>query len=325
MVRLDLQKLRAVYLPQGVKLALGALMAILLSDLLGLKYSATAGVITILSILGTKRETLTIAAGRLLAYGAALIAAAACYRLMGFTVTAFAAFLFVYSVVCCCAGWTYALSLGAVLVSHFMVEKTMAPAMLLSETLLFLIGTGCGILVNLTLRADEPRMRALLEQADEGMKNLLIAAGSLSADAENQLHRLEATLREAQALAQRNLDNQLLHQPQFDLRYVEMRRRQLAILAQVLTAMGKIDYLPAQHGEVAAFFRQVAEEYRTDNDVAALLDRLDALLASMKAAALPITREEFEGRAILYYVLLHMRDFLLLKRQFHEAYIVSFL
>ena len=47
----------------GVKVALGAAAAIGLAMLLGLEYASTAGIITVLSILGTKRETLRIARG----------------------------------------------------------------------------------------------------------------------------------------------------------------------------------------------------------------------------------------------------------------------
>ena len=41
------------YLLQGMKLAGGALLAMLLAGALSLRYSATAGIITLLSILGT--------------------------------------------------------------------------------------------------------------------------------------------------------------------------------------------------------------------------------------------------------------------------------
>ena len=87
------------YLLQGMKLAGGALLAMLLAGALSLRYSATAGIITLLSILGTKRETLTIAAGRLMAYLAALAVAAVCYHVMGFTVWAFAVYLLVFAVI----------------------------------------------------------------------------------------------------------------------------------------------------------------------------------------------------------------------------------
>lgn len=310
------------YLFQGIKLALGALAAILLANMLGLKYSATAGVITLLSILGTKRETLQVALGRLMAFGASLVIAAVCYRVLGYTVVGFAAFLFVFAVLCCCTGWMYALSMMAVLASHFMAEGNMAMAMLKNEALLLVIGTACGILVNLTLRADEAKMRELIAWADGEMKCLLPLAAepSQQQEARAQLARLDEALAQAREMAVRNCGNRLLHAPVFDLAYVDMRVRQREILAQMLTAVQQVKYIPAQHRAVAAFFRHVAEEYRMGNDVSHLQAELRDLLQGMKQEQLPATREEFESRAVLYYMLVRLRDFLDVKGTFYQEH-----
>ena len=325
MPRLTLRRFAQEYLPQGLKLALGALLAIIIAMALGLKYSATAGIITILSILGTKRETLRVAAGRLFAFLAALAIAAVCYRLMGFTVLAFAVFLFFFSLVCCCTGWMYALSLVSVLVSHFMAEGNMALPMLVNEALLFLIGTLCGILVNLTLRANEARMRELIAGVDGDMKQLLRLAAEPAQlpDAAKQLALLEDSLARAHTLALRNLGNRLLNAQGFDLAYVDMRTRQRDILAQILTAARQITYIPAQQKTVADFFRHGADEYRMGTDVSALMEELQALRAAMKAEALPAHREEFESRAILYYMLVRLRDFLSVKSSFYQEHMAE--
>ena len=314
------------YLLQGLKLAGGALAAMLLAGALSLRYSATAGIITLLSILGTKRETLNIAAGRLMAYVAALALAAVCYHTLGFTVWAFAAYLLAFSVICCCMGWMYALAMVSVLISHFLAEGTMEPAMLLNETLLFLIGCGCGIAVNLTLRADEPGMRSLRDEVDARMKALLALTGSLLTEedqrparrqaAENEMTQLDRALTQAAEMALQNRNNRLLRSPVFDLRYVEMRAQQRDILTQIIAAMDKAQTVPRQQQAVDSFFQKVAREYSTENDVASLLKDLESLLAAMKAEPLPERREEFESRALLYYALLRMEDFLQAKSRF---------
>ena len=40
----------------------------------------------------------------------------------------------------------------------------------------------------------------------------------------------------------------------------------------------------------------------------------------MQRQPLPVTRGEFEDRALLYVLLRRMEDFLLLKREFYETY-----
>lgn len=313
--------IKRIHLFQGLKIALGAAAAIVLANLLGLQYSATAGIITVLSIMGTKRETLRIARGRLLAFLSALAISAVCFALLGFTWTAFTVYLFLFAAMCGAFKWTYAIAMVSVLVSHFLSAGNMGLPMLLNEALLFLIGTGCGILVNLHLRADDRAMQRHLSTVDERMRaalNALSRAPEGLADADALLPALGCELTAAEQLAMDNADNTFGDAPLYPVRYVQMRVNQRKILAQMAAAMGKIDALTPQHGEVCALLARVAEEYHRDNDVSALLAALDAVLADMRAQALPVTRGEFESRAVLYYVLLRLQDFLLLKRQFFE-------
>lgn len=317
--------IRKSTLIQALKLALGALAAITLARALGLKYSTTAGTITMLSILDTKRETLRVALGRLMAYMAALAIAAVSYHLLGYTVGAFAVFLFFFAVVCSTRRWMFALSMMTVLMGHFMTEGGMSLAMLRNETLLFLIGASCGIAVNLTIRADESRMRQLIAGVDGDMRQLLRLAADpgRQAEAQAQLNQLDAALLQARKLAASNRDNRLLHAPVFDLAYVEMRGRQRDILAQILTAAGKVQSRPVQQQAVEDFFQQVADEYHPGNDVTALQQGLNRLLDSMKEGALPATRDEFESRAVLYYMLVRLRDFLSIKGDFYQEHMGS--
>ncbi|MBQ8557039.1 MAG: hypothetical protein IJ438_14400 [Clostridia bacterium] len=310
-------RIERAHVVMGVKVALGAALAIALANLLGLQYSATAGIITVLSILGTKRETLRIAGGRLMAFLAALAIAFACYSLLGYNLLGFAAYLFVFAVVCYACAWAYALSMVSVLVAHFMSAGTMDGAMLLNEALLFVIGTGCGILVNLHLHADDRRMLARLNAVDALMKETLLAMARLpqnAGEAADMLERLQVEITGAGQVVLQSAGNQLIGQPMYEIHYVQMRSNQRKILSQIHAAMGRIDALTPQHGEVCALFGKIAGAYHMDNDVSALLSALEALLADMRAQALPVSRAEFESRAVLYYVLLRVQDFLQLKR-----------
>ena len=56
------------HLLKAFKIALAAVLSILAANLLGLKYAVTAGIITVLSIQNTKRETLKTARNRGLAF-----------------------------------------------------------------------------------------------------------------------------------------------------------------------------------------------------------------------------------------------------------------
>jgi len=309
------------YVVMGVKVALGAAAAIGLSQLLGLQYAATAGIITVLSLMGTKRETMRIALGRLAALCAGTAIAFLCYSLLGFTLAGFTAYLFLFAVMCYACRWGHAVTMVSVLVSHYLSAGSMAPAMLGNEALLFLIGTGIGITVNLHLRPDEKAMRRHMTTVDELMRAAMHALSQGPEGLTYAAQVLDALKREltmAEQLAVDNADNTFGDAPLYPVRYVQMRANQRKILAQIAHAMADVQAETPQHAAVCALLARVADEYSQENDVAALLDAVQQVLADMRTQALPGDRDEFESRAVLYYVLLRTEDFLLLKRQFHE-------
>ena len=314
-------RFRREHVVMGVKVALGASVAIGLAMLLGLEYASTAGIITVLSILGTKRETLRIARGRLAALLAGTGIAFVCFRLLGYSLAGFTAYLFLFAVLCCACRWGYALTLVSVLMSHVMAQGSMGWPVLLNEGLLFLTGTGIGIAVNLHLRPDEKEMQRHLRTVDELMRAAMNALGQGpdgQAYAASVLEALGRELALAEQLAVDNADNTFGSAPLYPIRYVQMRANQCKVLSQMAHALAEADAETPQYGAVCALLIRVAEEYHRDNDVSALLTAVQEVLADMREQALPVSRDEFESRAVLYYVLLRLEDFLLLKRRFYE-------
>ena len=85
---------------RSLKIAAAALAAIALAGELGLNYSATAGIITVLSIRNTKKETLKSAVNRGLAFLCALLLAGIFFSFLGYGLGAFALYLFFFALLC---------------------------------------------------------------------------------------------------------------------------------------------------------------------------------------------------------------------------------
>lgn len=302
---------------RGFKVALGASASILIAGLLGLSSSGTAGIITVLSILGTKRETLILAGVRLISFAVALGIAALCYGVLGFTLAGFAVYLFLFSVACYALNWSHSVSMMSVLVLHFLGARSMAPALLLNEALLLLIGAACGVAVNLHLHSDEERVRALLDRIDAQMKRTLtVLTRTSDAEADELLEALDGDIRACGLLALANVNNRLFSRSYAEIRILEMRAQQRKLLLQIRAEIKKIPRMPPQGKAVAAFMARIAGELGEPGDVGALLRALNALLEDMRAESLPVTRAEFEARALLYAVLLRLGDFLRLRQQY---------
>lgn len=320
-------------LTKSLKIALAAVLAMALAGALGLQYSATAGIITILSIQGTKLETFKTAGKRALAFLCALVLAGLCYGLLGYSVWAFGVYLFLFVLLCLVMGWQEAIAMDSVLVSHFLSHGVFFP-LLGNEVLLFVVGTGFGILVNLHLRSRREQFTLASDQVDEHIKEILgdmaqwLAKEERSADIrsnsascytgceENRFDLLRESLEQAEACAVANYGNAPFSRDTYELDYVRMRQQQAVILQAVYDNIRGISYLPRQAGQVAELLEQIHQEYHRYNNVEGLLGQLRALLKDMQTQVLPRSREEFEARAVLFYILKQLEELLEVKRRF---------
>ena len=110
-----------------------------------------------------------------------------------------------------------------------------------------------------------------------------------------------------------------MNQNTYELDYIRMREHQSVILREIYINIKNIAYLPKQAEQVATLLGQIEQDYHKDNTVEGLLGELDVLLSDMKEQELPRSREEFEARAILFYILMQIKNLLQLKRDFMES------
>ena len=307
---------------KSLKIAVAALISIAIAGELGLKYSASAGIITVLSIQNTKRETLKTARNRALAFAAALVIAAVCFGVLDFTLWAFALYLLFFALLCITMGWMEALAMDSVLITHFLSEGNMGLELCINEVLLFVIGTGMGILINLHLRKQENEFDRLAAQVDEQIKGILhrmslwLPEQDKSEYGSDCFIALQKALDEAKQCAAANYNNVLIKEDMRELNYIRMREQQSVILQEIYKNIKAIAYLPKQAAQVAELLDRIEQEYHRDNTVEGLLKDLEELLADMKTQSLPENREEFEARAILFYILMQLKNLLELKREF---------
>ena len=307
---------------KSIKIAIAAVLSIAIAGELGLRYSATAGIITVLSIQNTKKETIKSARNRTLAYVCALLLAGLLFRILGFTLPAFAAYLFFFSLLCLYAGWGEAIAMDSVLITHFLSEQSFSTALIINESALFFIGTTVGILVNMHLRRKKDEFQRLSDKVDQQIKGIFNRMSCyLSTDDKDScgpdyLLPLKDSLREAKACALNNYNNALFKKDTYEVDYIEMRRQQSLLLVEIYDNIKSISCLPKEAEEVAALLKGIEEGYHRTNSVGGLLDDLNSLLLKLKDHELPADREEFEARAILFYILKQLRKLLFIKREF---------
>jgi uncharacterized membrane protein YgaE (UPF0421/DUF939 family) len=104
----------------SIKITLAAVLAILCAQALKLDFAVSAGIVAILSVQPTKKETLRTALARLLAFVLALAISITLFNLLGFTVPVFFLYLLIFILVCQWRKWISAMAMDSVLISHFL-------------------------------------------------------------------------------------------------------------------------------------------------------------------------------------------------------------
>lgn len=318
------KKNRAMILPDAVKISLGCAAAIVLAMALGLKYSVTAGLITVLSIQTTKKETAVLALKRLAAFLAAILISFLCFTFLGYNTLSFALYLFFFIIVCRVFDLQGAIVPVSVLVGHILGEERFTADILLNEFLLLLIGAGVGVLMNIYLRKNVNKMAKNKEQLDGEIKRILshmaqvvLVEDKSDYDDKCFIH-LNELLSQARETAAQNMSNSLFHADDRDMLYLEMREKQCLVLKEMYKDVKAMDSTLEQSFVISEFLRKISEEYHEKNDVAALSEEADGIISRMKSEPMPETRREFENRAILYSLLMKIKDFLYIKRAFME-------
>ncbi len=313
----------------GTKITIAAILAILVAEGMELQFSSTAGIITILSIQKTKKETLKTAARRGMAFCIALLISFACFYLAGFRVFSFAVYLLVFSMVCLYFGWTEAIAMDSVLITHFLTEGSMSGAVLVNEILLFAIGTCFGVLANLHLRNKREEFETLAASVDLEIRGILkrMAERLVKEDKSDYnskcFDKLDIEVEYAKQSAFRNYNNQLIHASYYEIDYIKMRENQIEVLKHVYESIKMVEMIPSQTKKIADLIMKIEEGYHKNNTVKTFLKELADLFKEMENEELPSNRDEFEARAVLFYIMKQLEEFLTLKEKFMERYQVK--
>jgi uncharacterized membrane protein YgaE (UPF0421/DUF939 family) len=313
-----------------IKIAFGSSFAIIFSNLLGLSYSASAGIITLLSIQDTKKQTLQVAKRRLIACLFAFLTAYVLFQTLGFYTYVFGIFLFIFITGSYLLGIEDGIAMCSVLVTHFLIEKNMRVSFIGNEILIMLIGTITGIVLNLFMPNNTKTIKENIDLVEEKMKNILhLISENILLESGNrvvyeegkkilikELNDLENTLLIGLSSAYEDLNNTLLSNTKYYIGYFTMRKEQVYYLTQIIEQIGLLTYTPRQAYLISDFIRKIQKQFHEHNNVIELLEELYSIKQKLKEESNPITREEFENRAILYIIFNDLECFLNLKKNF---------
>ncbi|CZQ79833.1 Hypothetical protein Tpal_6 [Trichococcus palustris] len=308
-----------------IKIALATVISILIAQFFQLEYTVSAGIIAILSVLDTKKSSVTTAIQRVISTILALTIATILFQLFGFNTYIFGIYLFFYVPLAYRFNVQSGIAPCSVLVTHLLLEKSTSLTWVLNEFSLMLIGAGIAILFNLYMPSKATQIISLREQVEAKMREVLLSFDRSLQDGrgKNQfqlLDELDDLLEKARQVVYVEFDNQLLAQSTYDIRYFDMRKEQSTILRYMAINLN-LCRLPTRENKIlAGMFYLTADQLHEQNTGIYLMDDINALLQFFRESELPVTRAEFENRAILFQLLNDFTRFIQTKKDFYEAH-----
>lgn len=307
-----------------MKISFSAMIAIGIAELMALNFTVSAGIVAILTVAPTKKETFKTATNRLYAFVVALVLAFVCLPLFQFHLLGFYLYLIIFILICQWKNWASAMAMNSVLISHFLSVGNMNLEAVMNEILLFIIGTGCGIFVNLFLRENRDYMEKMVDEIDTQIKTILTRMSQriLEGDFEDYngecFKKIKISVDKARSIAEENFLNQMKKKKSRDIQYISMREQQIYILYNIYKRIRKLKTTAITAQEISDFFLFLVEKYNHEQGISMALEKFRSIQIKLEDTPLPQTRLEFEERAELYVVLGNMKEFILLREEFQR-------
>ncbi|KZL92172.1 aromatic acid exporter family protein [Clostridium magnum] len=307
-----------------LKTGIGASIAMIIAKQLGLQYAVSAGIITILSIQNTKKQSAKIAIQRIASFLIALLIASILFKIIGYYAVTFGIFLLIFIPVLVRFKLEQGIVVSSVLTTHLLVEKSTSMFWVWNELLLMLIGVSVALVLNLYMPSIEGQIKKDQAYIEEKMKEILVQMAKALKENYNSIgeqelfNNLKDRLYTARNNAYQNLNNYFLLDASYYVQYMEMRIQQFDTIKRMKEHFKKFFMTYEQTIMIADFTEQVAHSLYEENTCEQLIKDINELRENFRRMSLPVTREEFENRAMLFQFLNDMEQFLRIKNEFKQ-------
>jgi len=315
------------YLHVTIKMSIASFVTIIICELLGLEYTITAGILAVLSIQLTRKDSFVLLIKRLLD----AILAIGLFTLL-FIVFDYSVMVFVFGTVFF-IGLSFALKIDVgivpalVLASHILLRGNYSFDIILNSFLLIFIASAVALILNLIYPLNiKKALLEITEEIDQYIKDDL----SQLADCMSRVPHISSSLASHELIHQKiekalyraelNDKDILFDQDHRHMSYIHMRDNQMKRIHQIYELMMKIEDHHPHINILIEYINDLVQDVGKDDMASAQMIKLNTLLFEFKQSSLPTSRDEFETRAVLYQMMFELEAFLEEKIAFHNKY-----
>ncbi|RSL32008.1 aromatic acid exporter family protein [Salibacterium salarium] len=304
-----------------LKTAIGAALAIFIAQWLQLDFYVSAGIITVLCISVTKKESVRASWERIIACIIGLIYGGIIYEVLGYHPISIALLFLLFIPTAVAIGAKRGVVTSVVIMLHLYTVEGVTVEVLLNELMLIFIGVGVALVMNMYMPSNEKDLTWKQVKLEDCFRQIWMEFASYLQHGDNSWNGKEiadaaAIIEEGKGMALKNVDNHFLRNDDYFYHYYKMREKQFAVIKSILPFISTLDKTVVQGEKIASFMEELSQAVSPGNTSAYFLVRLNELRNELKDMDLPQTREEFEVRSSLFYILHELEEYLLTKKKF---------
>lgn len=316
-------------LQRTIRITLSSLFANLVAMYIGLENPYAAGIIAILAVLNTRKETMDRAKEYFISTVLAFTIATAVFLIFGYSIYSFAVYLAIYVPLAYYLNVDAGIAPCSVLVTHFLIAGSVSWSWQINGLSIMVIGLFFALLANFWIPSYNEKLESSVVEIEKQMTLILFILEKRLLEGSKENERIKQELKDLckltnnlEDLAFIEYDNRGFsdNSNNYYIKYAQMRKRQYEILKRITESLAEVVPSTNENKILASIFGETAEQLDEKNTGVELLSYIGNLYRIFRDSPLPQTRKEFESRAVLYNVLIEFEKFLELKRDFYQEF-----
>lgn len=306
-----------------LKTAIGAGLAIWIASLMNLEFATFAAIIVIMCIEKTKKKTLHTIQKKFFASISSMLLGGLIFELLGYNPFVFAIFIVLFVPILVKAHIQAGFVTSMVVVLHVYTLKDISLEIFLNEFYIIIIGMGIALTVNSFMPNFKKDIETYKKDIEQKFAAILYEFSAFLRDRERkwdgkELLEAEEIINESKSIAIQEVENHLLRKQDKDYYYLEMRENQLERLqqmTQVVAIVSSFELHVQQKEMFANFLEDLSQNVHSGDTTDIFLEKLEECMAEIRITELPATRDEFEIRANLFYLIYEIENYLKIKKK----------
>ena len=290
-------------------------MSLLVAQVLGLKFSSSAGIITILDIFESRKATIKGGLKRTLSATIALVLGILVFEIFDYKTWAFGLYLLLFVPISFLLKIELGLGPSSVVVTHLLSYGEINSSIIFNELGLILIGTGFAMLTNLYAPESQDELKKWIEDIDGDIKDILIFFGDTLVNNldvkiyEGKIKKLEDDISKALNLAIIENDNRIENSKNL-LIGLSNREREKELLMEMYDDLKSIPKEYTDGKLISDLMIDTANNLSDNGDMVKVKKRIEFLQEHFHMMELPETHEDFVIRSSIFQVFRSLNQFI---------------